>query len=191
MDYLLPEINRRYGTKLNASHYQAITITVDQFELYNKDSRFLREISLLIIHQLENNGEIILGEVDPFGLVVIVNYPEDCSEPHKREELEELRRQITQMQDTYGRFEVTIAVGLMVEQMKDIRTSLNGAMYVSEYRMAEPEQVLYAKEHLGVTERLDRFLSNRSIRELCRYVALGDMEHIEAWFEHFYRETEP
>lgn len=191
VDYLLPEINRRYGTKLNASHYQAITITVDQFELYNKDSRFLREISLLMIHQLENNGEIILGEVDPFGLIAIVNYPEDCIEPHKREELEELRRQITQMQDTYGRFEVTIAVGPMVEQMKDIRTSLNGAMYVSEYRMAEPGQVLYAKEHPGVTERLDRFLSNRSIRELCRYVALGDMEHIEAWFEHFYRETEP
>ena len=151
----------------------------------------MREISLLIIHQLESAGEIIIGEVDPFGLVAIVNYPEDCVESRKREELEELRRQITQMQDTYGKFEVTIAVGPMVEQMKDIRASLDGAMYVSEYRMAEPGQVLYASEHPGVTERLDRCLSNRSIRELCRYVALGDMEHIEAWFEHFYQETEP
>lgn len=191
VDFLIPEINKRYGTKLGTRHYQAIVIGVDQFELYNKDSRFVREISLIAIHQFSGIQEIILGEIDPYGLIAILNLPDHYEEYRKKEELAELRGLIMQLQETYGTFKVTIGVGRMVERMKDIHTSLNEAAYVQEYRMLKPGEVLYAQDYPDMMERLDSYLSDRSIRELCRYVALGDAEHIREWFGYFYREIEP
>lgn len=191
VDYLLPEINKRYGTKLGTKNYQVILIRVDQFELYNSDDRFLQSVSLLVIHQMGSAAEIILGHEDPYGLVVIVNYPENSREYRIRDELEELRHLILQLQETYGKFQVRLSAGNHVTEMLDIKRSLEEAAYVSEYGMDEPDKVLYAEEHGNFMERLDRCLSSRRIRELCRYVALGDTAHIDAWFDYFYKETEP
>lgn len=43
VEYLLPEINKRYGINLGPNNYQVIVISVNRADLYGKDSEFLKK----------------------------------------------------------------------------------------------------------------------------------------------------
>ncbi len=191
VDYLLPEINKRYGTDLGANNYMAFIISVSQFELYNADSNFLQEVSQMVFHYVTSAHEIILGQEDPYGLIVIMNFiRQNVSAKQLENELEELRLAILGLQEKYGEFSASISVGGMVKSLSQIQSSLRRAAYAQEFRMHYHHTVLYADKLPDVERDLNDFLPDRSIRELCRYISMGDVEHIRIWYSYFYNEVE-
>ncbi len=187
---LLPEINKRYGTKLGEGAYEAFVINVDQYELCSKTSHFLKEVTLHAIHTLALAKEIILDYKAPYGLIGIVYYGNDIPFADRKKEYEGLWKKVMGMQEYYGRFLVTIGVGKAVDGIARISTSLQQAALSQEYRMTRDEKILFAEE-LPEGKDLEQYIPQRRLRELMRFVTLGDVRHVNSWFLEFHQQMEP
>lgn len=190
VELLLPEINRRYHTKLGEGQYQAFVINVNQYELCSKTSHFLKEVTLHALHTLGLAQEIILGYKEPFGLIGIVYYGRNLSFEERKADYMRLWKQIMNLQEYYGDFEATIGVGRVVEGIAGVSESLHQAAFSQEYRMILPEKVFFTEE-LPVPRKLEEFISERKLRELLRFVILGDVRHVNSWFLEFHQNVEP
>lgn len=190
VEFMLPEINKRYDMKLGKHYYQAFVISVDSSELANKASHFFKEVTLHAIHTLGLAKEMILGYKEPYGLIGIVYYGRDLLLMERKEDYMRLYRKIMGLCEYYGEFQVTIGIGPMVRNISDISQSLLKAGYVQEYRMTTGEYVL-AVEEVQAPKALEEYVPARKIKELLRYVTLGEVEHVTTWFEEFYQDTEP
>ncbi len=190
VDFLLPEINKRYGTKLGESNYQAFVISVNQYELCSKTSHFLKEVTLLAIHTLRLAEEIILGYKEPYGLIGIVYYGKDVSAKEWKAEYLRLWEKTMNLQEYYGEFIVTIGVGKMVQRISEVSESLYQAAFSQEYRMTLGKYTLFADE-LPEPKSLEEYVPERKLKELLRYVILGDVRHVNSWFLEFHQNIEP
>ena len=191
VEFLLPEINKRYGTKLGDGEYQVLVICVDQYELCTNSSRFLKEITLLTSQSLTLAEEIIMGYQQPYGLIGIVHYKKDVDVSEKRRSYEKLLQQIFGLQTRYGNFQVTLSVGDRVDSISKVSTSLETAELAKEYRMLTKEALIYASEITALRQKLENYLPERKRKELIRYIALGDVRHVNSWFLHFHQNVEP
>ena len=191
VELLLPEINKRYGTKLGEKNYQVMIIGVNQRELCNKDSHFLKEVTLLAIRTLKYAKDMIIGYQEPYGLIGIVCYKDAVDKEDRKEDYRRLWKRIMKLQGYYGEFLVTLAVGNMTERIAGIRESLKVAGIVQEYRMISTDYVLLAEELGDIDCDYNQLLPERKIKELVRYVSLGDIRHVNSWFLDFYQNIEP
>lgn len=190
VELLLPEINRRYNTKLGEGQYQVFIINVNQYELCSKTSHFLKEVTLHAIHTLGLAEEIILGYMERYGLIGIVYYGKDIPYEDRKSEYLRLWKTIMSMQEYYGEFLITIGVGNVVEGIAKVSQSLRQADFSQEYRMIKKEYVLFVEE-LPKPKPLEAYVSERRLKELLRYVALGDVRHVNSWFLEFHQNIEP
>ena len=190
VEFLLPEINKRYGTKLGEQKYQALVISVNQYELCSKTSHFLKEVTLLAIHTLGLAEEIILGYKEPYGLIGIVYYGKDIPLEDRKEEYLLLWKKIMNLQEYYGEFIATLGVGNMVQGIAEVSDSLRQAAFSQEYRMALGQYTLLAEE-LPEPKSLEEYVPERKLKELLRYVVLGDVRHVNSWFLEFHQNIEP
>ena len=190
VEFLLPEINKRYGTKLGEQGYQAFVVSVDQYELCSKTSHFLKEVTLLAIHTIRLAKEIILGYKEPYGLIGIVYYGEEIPFEVRSEEYRKLWKRIMNLQEYYGAFSATVGVGSWADGIGGVSDSLNKAAFAQEYRMTMGTYVLFA-EVLPASEDLYAYIPERRLRELIRYVAMGDVRHVNSWFLDFHQNIEP
>ena len=190
MEALLPEINKRYGTKLGKGCYQVFTIGVDRGELCGSTSHFLKEVTLMAIHTLGLAEEIILGYKEQYGLIGIVYYGRSVALGERRPEYFRLWKQVMSLQEYYGEFVAVIGVGAMVDGIAQVWESLIRATFSREYYMVNGECVLLAEEKQAPKE-LSVYVPERNIKELMRHVTLGEVQEVQEWFAMFYEETEP
>lgn len=190
VELLLPEINKRYNTKLGEGQYQAFVINVDRYELCNKTSHFLKEVTLHAIHTLSLAEEIILGHRERYGLIGIVYYGDNIPFADRKKEYKRLWKKIMNMQEYYGQFDATIGVGKVVDGVAGISDSLRQAAVSQEYRMVTDNKVFFSEE-LPEENPLEQYLPERRLRELMRYVTLGDVRHVNSWFLEFHQQIEP
>lgn len=190
VEMLLPEINRRYGTKLGAYGYQVFSVNVDRYELCTKTSHFLKEVTLLALHAMAQAEEIIMGYMPPYGLIGIIYYGKDIPLEKRKQEYLRLWEEIMKLQEFYGSFRATIGVGMLAETLGQASDSLIQAAFAQEYRMTRTEQVLM-KEELPEVRPLTDYVPERMLKELIRYTALGEEEHVKGWFREFHEHIEP
>ena len=190
VELLLPEINKRYGTKLGEGMYQAFVISVNQYELCNKTSHFFKEVTLHAIHTMELAEEIILGYKEPYGMIGIVYYGKEISLEERKKDYLRLWKKIMSMQEYYGEFLITLGVGSVVDGIAQVGDSLQKAAFSQEYRMKLGEYALFTEE-LPKPKDLSVYVPERKLRELLRYVALGDVRHVNSWFLEFHQNIEP
>lgn len=190
VEYLLPEINKRYGTKLGERFYQAFSLSVNQPELCSKTSHFLKEVTLHAIHTLGLSEELIIGYKEPYALIGIVYYGKEISLKNRRAEYERLWKKIMNLREYYGDFQVTVGVGRMVNGIGEVSESLNQAVFSREYSAAMEKHVLMVEE-LPAPRELAEYVPQRKLKELLRYVTLGDVRHVNSWFLDFHQNVEP
>lgn len=190
VEMLLPEINKRYGTKLGERYYQAFVISVNQYELCSKTSHFLKEITLLAIHTLGLAEEIILGYKELYGFIGIVYYGRDIAPEEQKREYLQLWEQIMNLRECYGDFMITLGVGKMVRRIGEVSESLRQAALSQEYRMTLGKYTLFADE-LPKERDFEEYVPERKLKELLRYVTLGDVRHVNSWFLEFHQSMEP
>lgn len=191
--FLLPEINKRYNINLSEKNYLAIVILVDQFELHAKERQFILDISKKAMRHLESAKELLVDRKDPYGIIVLVNYSDNYRMQQCKKEIEGLRKSVLELQEKYGKFELSIGVGDVVDSLMKVKSSLDHAAYVKEYRMnyEDRDRVYYTSELMKEDLPITSFLTEQSMRELCRYVFMGDAERIRMWYDYFYKEVEP
>ena len=190
VEIMLPEINKRYNMKLGKFFYQVFVISVDKPELSSKTSHFFKEVTLHAIHTLGVAKELILGYKEPYGLIGIAYYGRDLLLAERKEAYLRLYKQIIALREYYGDFQVTIGMGSMARTVASVSDSLQKAAYVQEYRMTTGQYVLSAEE-VQTPKELEEYVPARKIKELLRYVTLGEVDHVQTWFEEFYQDTEP
>ncbi len=191
VEFLLPEINKRYGTKLGDGDYQAIVINVNQYELCSQSSHFFKEVTLAAIHMLTLAKEIIMGYQEPYGLIGIIHYNKDTDISRRKEDYEKLWNRIMQMQNRYGEYLVTLAVGGIVDNISQISDSLHEASLAREYHITTGKNLIYASEIADLQQDMENYLPERKRKELIRYVTLGDIRHANSWFLDFHQNVEP
>ena len=190
VEYLLPEINKRYGTRLGEHYYQVFSICVNQPELCSKTSHFLKEVTLLAIHTLGLAEEIIIGYKEPYALMGIVYYGKEVPLKGRRAEYGRLWRKIMTLQEYYGDFQMILGVGRMVDGIGDVSESLEQAVFSRDYQKSVKKHVLMAEE-LPEERALEEYVPKRKLKELVRYVTLGDVRHVNSWFLDFHQNIEP
>lgn len=188
--FLLPEINKRYGTKLGEGYYQAMLLAIDRRELYTKSSPFIKDVVLLMFHTFYHAKELIVGHREQYGLIAIVYYEENVSLIQRKEEYELFMQRLKVKQKQYGAFSAVLSVGNMVEGMGVIGDSIAQAMAVREYWMQEKKEILFAERKM-VSQQLDAYITIRKIKELIRFVSLGEVRHVNGWFLDFHQNIEP
>lgn len=191
VEFLLPEINKRYGTRLEEGDYQVIVINVNQYELCGQSSRFLKEVTLTVMHMLNYAKEIIMGYREPYGLIGIVHYDKETDMIRRKNGYEKLLERIMQMQKHYGEFGVTLSVGRIVNSISKVSISLQEASLAKEYRITTGQSLIYASEISGLQQDMESYLPERKRKELIRYVTLGDIRHVNSWFLEFHQNIEP
>lgn len=191
VEFLLPEINKRYETKLGDGCYQAMIIGVNEYELYSKTSHFLKEVTLLMIRTLNLVQEIIVGYKESYGLIAIMYYGKEIPITKRKKEYNLLLDRIMQLQSRYGEFKASVAVGEMVNGIAEITKSLKDALYAQEYRMISDERVQCAEEIENIHQDFNDYVSARKVKELVRYVSLGEESHVNDWFLEFYQDVAP
>ena len=145
---------------------------------------------MLAIHTLGAAKELILGYKEPYGLIGIVYYGRDILLAERKEDYLRLYRKIMSLCEYYGDFQVTIGMGPMVRSISEVSDSLIKAGYVQEYRMTTGDYVL-ATEEMQEPKSIDEYVPERKIKELLRYVTLGEVRHVNTWFLEFYQNVEP
>lgn len=191
VEFLLPEINRRYETNLGDGCYQAVMVSVSESGLYSKNSHFLKDVTLLMMNCIKLAKEIIIGQKEPYGLTAFVYYGEEIALQARKNEFEELWNRIMCLKERYGSFQATVSAGLVVKGITEMEKSLKTAAYAQEYRMLTGEQVLCAEEKEEIDRNFNHYLSERRLQELVRFVTLGDVRHVNAWFLEFHEYVEP
>lgn len=191
VEFLLPEINKRYGTNLREGEYQVFIIQVDKSELSAPPPHFIKEVTLRTLRTLSFTKEIIMGFREPYGMVGVLHYSKDVAASDRNKDLERLIHSITLLKDKYGEFRVTLAVGGAVNSVSQIMESMKGAALAKEYRIMTEKAVIYAEELKDIDQDMKNYLSERKRKELIRYITLGDVRHVNGWFLDFHRNLEP
>ncbi len=191
VELLLPEINQRYGTKLKEHNYETFVINVNQYELGLQSSHFNKEITLFALNTLHSAEELIMGFQEPYGVIGVLHSTEGKLDETRKKEYELLWNRIMSLKRFYGEFQLTISVGKMVDSITEIGNSLEQAALVREYYMTTGKYVLFAEEIEDVQQELANYIPKRKIKELIRFVSLGDVRHVNSWFLHFHQFIEP
>uniref|UniRef100_UPI004056437F helix-turn-helix domain-containing protein n=1 Tax=Agathobacter sp. TaxID=2021311 RepID=UPI004056437F len=191
VEALLPEINKRYGTKLKEHNYEAFIINVNQYELGIQASLLNKEITLFALHTLQSADELIMGFHEPYGIIGILHCASGTLNAERKREYEKLWHRIMTLQNRYGEFRITLSVGEMVENIAEIGNSLEQAALVREYYITTGKYVLFAEEIEGVQQELSDYIPKQKIKELIRFVSLGDVRHVNSWFLLFHQVIEP
>lgn len=191
VEFLLPEINKRYGTRLGDGDYQAIVINVNQYELCSQSSHFFKEVTLIAMHMLTLAKEIIMGYQEPYGLIGIIHYNKDTDISRRKEDYAKFWNRIMQLQNRYGEYQVTVAVGGIVNSISQVSDSLKEASLAKEYRITTGKNLIYASDICDLQQDMENYLPERKRKELIRYVTLGDIRHTNGWFLDFHQNVEP
>lgn len=187
----LKEVNERYHVHIDNRNFMVLVISCNRQELISDNQKFLKEITLLVIHNMEICKEIICNRRDPYGLVVVMNLPDHYSEFYLHKELMLLYMAIKSLEKEYGEFDLSIGVGPRVERIREIARSLTEASMAQEYRMFSDDRILYATSIPQVNRNWYQYISAAKVNELSRYVALSDTTAVSAWFEEFREHIEP
>lgn len=191
VEYLLPEINKRYGTDLGEGNYQVLIVHVDKYEICSPSSHFLKEVTLQTIHTLSFAKEIIMGYREPYGMIGILHFSQETDIYDRKKEFEKLRNNIENLESRYGQFQLTLSVGGVVNSISWIMESMKEAALAREYRITTRESLIYASEIDGLQQDMENYLPERKRKELIRYITLGDVRHVNSWFLDFHQNIEP
>ena len=191
VEFLLPEINKRYGTNLGDGDYQVLVINVSKFDLYSKSSHFLQEATHLIVRMLPVAKEIIVGHQEPYGLVGIVHYKKNTDMESRRSYYAKMWKRILEMQERYGEFEANLSIGGIVDSIIKVSDSLKEAALAKTYCFTTGERLIYAADIEDLHQDMEKFLPERKRKELIRYVTMGDIRHVNSWFLDFHQNVEP
>ena len=190
MEGLLPEINKRFGTRLGKGCYQAFVLGVNCDELCAGESHFLKEVTLLAVHVLGLAEELLIGYKEPYGLIGILYYGRSISLSERRSEYFRFWKQVMGLREYYGDFTATLGVGNMVDGIAKVSDSIEQASFAREYHVLNGECVLLAEEK-SAPKNLFVYVPERSIKELMRHVTLGEVDEVREWFANLYLEIEP
>ncbi|SFG23980.1 Helix-turn-helix domain-containing protein [Lachnospiraceae bacterium C7] len=190
-EFLLPEINNRYKLNLGHLNYRVIIVGFNKFNIYQSDLKFVTKVYKKSVETLNSASEIIASNVLSIGLIGIVNYSENYSKERDYMEIRELKQLLEELSVEKGNYQVSVTIGPMVRELKDVKHSLHQAVMAQEYRMLDNSDIIIADEVNKINRQLYSFIPRRSIKELIRYVALGDVDLINEWFDNFFENTEP
>ena len=187
VEFLLPEINKRYGTKLGEGDYQVIIITVNRYELYGKSSQFVKDAVLTTLRELSHAKDIIMGYRENYGLMGILHYSEEVNVSERKTAYEHLRDQLMLLTNRYENCLLTLSVGKMVKGISRISDSFMDASLAKEFGIVEGKSFVYAQEVTNLRQDMEKYLPERKRKELIRYIALGDVRHVNSWFLEFHQ----
>ena len=191
VEFMLPEINKRYGTDLGEGEYQVLIIHVDKYELCSPSSHFFKEVTLQTIHTLSFAKEIIMGYREPYGMIGILHFSKETDTCSRNRELEILGNSIAHLKDRYEEYQVTLSVGGVVNSISQIADSMKEAALAKEYRIITGKQLIYAREIDHLKQDMENYLPERKRKELIRHITLGDVRHVNGWFLDFHQNLEP
>lgn len=190
VEYLIPEINSRYHTRFGAGVYQVMVISMDRYDLYNKDTSYVKDTTIMAMHLLRTARQIVFGSYKLYGLVAVLHYPDFANREQKEVEWARLKKEIQKLSRKYGNFTVQMGIGSEKKKLTDIRESFLEGLLVVEYHQKTQRDVYVAEDFEQPVQPLHKFLPSYKIKELSRYVALGDYRHVNSWFLDFYHNTE-
>jgi AraC-like DNA-binding protein len=191
VEFLLPEINLRYGTYFGEGWYQVLIIQIDKAEASSPSTHFIKEVTLKTLRALTFTKEIVIGFREPFGMVGILHFSKDADLSNRKRDFERLNNSIAQLQEKYGEFRVTLAVGGEVHSISQILDSMEEADLAKEYRITTGKQVLYAWEIENLKQDMENYLPERKRKELIRHITMGDVRHVNSWFLDFHQNIKP
>lgn len=190
VEYLLPEINNRYHTRFGNGVYQVMVISMNRYELYNKEASYVKDIMIMMMHLIRTARQIVFGSYKLFGLVAVLHYPDFANREQKEAEWIRLKREIQKLSQKYGNFTLQMGVGSEKRKMTEIRDSFQEGLLVVEYHRKVEREVYVAEDFEQIIQPLHKFVPAYKIKELSRYVALGDYRHVNSWFLDFYNHME-
>lgn len=190
VDCLLPEINHRYHTRFGAGVYQVMVISMDRYDLYNKDTPYVKDVTIMTMHLLRTARQIVLGSYKVFGLVGILHYPDFASREQKEEEWIRLKKEIQKLSRKYGDFTLQIGIGKEKRTLGEIRDSFHEGLLAVEYHREAKQEIYVAEDFEQPVQPVHKYVPSYKIKELSRYVALGDYRHVNSWFLDFYLHME-
>ena len=191
VEFLLPEINQRYGTDFGEGEYQVLIVQVDKPELSAPPPHFIKEVILRTLRTLSFTKETVMGFREPYGMVGVLHFSKDVNPSERDGDMKRLIQSITQLKDKYGEFRVTLAVGRAVDSISQIIESMKGAALAKEYRIMTEKAVIYAGDMKNIDQDMKHYLPERKRKELIRYITLGDVRHVNRWFLEFHQNLEP
>ena len=191
VEFLLPEINKRYGTNLGEGEYQVLIVHVDKFELCSPTSHFFKEVTLQTIHTLSYAKEIIMGYREPYGMIGILHFSKETDVFSRKRAFEKLKSGIDNLKKRYGEYRMTLSVGGVVNNISRIMESMKEAVLAKEYRITTGKQLIYAWEIENLKQDIENYLPERKRKELIRHITLGDVRHVNSWFLDFHQNIEP
>lgn len=191
VEYLLPEINNRYHTRFGSGVYQVMVISMDRYDLYNKETSYVKDLTIMAMHLLRSARQIVFGSYKLFGLVAVLHYPDFASREQKEGEWIRLRKEIQKLTRKYGDFTLQVGVGAPRRELANIRDSFMEGLLVVEYHRIVEKHVYVAEDFEQIVQPIHKFVPSYKIKELIRYVALGDYRHVNSWFLDFYHNIEP
>lgn len=190
MEFLLPEINKRYDTNFGAGSYEVFLLLVNRYELCKQTSRFIKEMTLLAIRSLTFAKEMVISYREPYGLIGIVHYERKNSREERKEAYTRLYHNMHTLQKRYGDFQMILAVGSEGDSISTVPDSLQEATLARAYATPE-EPMVFAYEIRNLNQGLERYLPERKRKELIRHITLGDVRRVNGWFLDFHQKIEP
>lgn len=190
VEYLLPEINHRYHTRFGTGVYQVMVISMDRYDLYNKETSYVKDLTMMAMHILRTARQIVFGSYKLYGLVAVLHYPDFASREQKEGEWIRLKKEIQKLTYKYGDFSTQIGVGNAKRKLTEIWDSFQEGLLVVEYHSIAKREVYVAEDFEQTVQPLNKFVPSYKIKELSRYVALGEYRHVNSWFLDFYQHME-
>ena len=184
-EFLLPEINNRYKLNLEEKRYRVAIVGLGKYSIYQGNMSFIRGIYKLSVKTLNNANEIIASSEPSIGLIGIINYSENYSKELDLMELHRLKNYLDQESADRSEGQISLTVGPIVQNISEIYDSLEQVIDAQEYRMIKNDNVIFAEDVCKNRINLYDLIPQRAIKELVRYVALGNIEAVNNWFKLF------
>ncbi len=184
-EFLLPEINHRYKLNLEEKRYRVAIVGLGKYSVYQGNMSFIRGIYKLSVKTLNNANEIIASSEPSIGLIGIINYSENYSKELDLMELHRLKNYLDQESADRSEGQISLTVGPIVQNISEIYDSLEQVIDAQEYRMIKNDNVIFAEDVCKNRINLYDLIPQRAIKELVRYVALGNIEAVNNWFKLF------
>lgn len=190
-EFLLPEINNRYKLNLEENRYRVAIIGLGKYSIYQSNMSFIRAIYKLSVKTLNNANEIIATSEPSIGLIGIINYSEKFSKELAQMELHRLKNYLDHESMYRSDGPISLTVGPIVSSISEIGKSLEKVIDAQEYRMIKNDNVIFAEDVCKNQIELYDIIPQRAIKELVRYVALGNIGAVNNWFAYFFKKYEP
>lgn len=190
VEYLLPEINNRYHTRFGTGVYQVMVISMDRYDLYNKDTSYVKDVTILAMHILRIVRQIVFGSYKLYGLVAVLHYPDFATKEQRKMEWLRLKKEIEKLSGKYGAFTLHVGVGEERREFQEIPDSFLEALLVVEYLRYGERELYLAEDFIEPVQPVTKYVPANKIKELIRYVSLGDIPHVNSWFCDFYQQIE-